>query len=643
MALLAACNWTQLRQPAPQTALAQTSRQLFLPQVQSNNTRPRLTTEDRPGSEGQPGFSPDGRQVVYLHTAPDGSTDIYLVPFSQGAPVNLTQTPDVLEDTPRFTPDGARIIFSRKTLTGTWDIYQMNADGGELTFYAGTGGSDELHAFPQDGASVLFASNVNGNWDLYRARGPAAISAWESVLSNPHVDRFPSLSPDRLTLLFRSDRSGSSDIYTVTAAATFTPASVIAAHPAFDGYPNFTPDSSGILFDSMRSGMLQTHLTNPAGQNLQSLAQSGDAVVREVAVSPDNRWQVIAAGPSVTETRLYIRAFESPLLRIGARGRDMLAPGKCDWEAQTLAMAWAMAYRSTGDRRYIDWTHAFVDACKPARSVYEINDGLIGYAALAVYSDTQQRAYLEYAMSIGDWMLTRAARATDGTLFHLEGSDTVWADTMLGVAPLLTELTRVTGDVRYRDEAARQAILHAAHLQDPVTGLYRHAWSQSLNRHIGPAFWGRGNGWVAFGNALVLASQPPTPVADTLRPSVDRHLNALAAAQQPGGRWRTVLNNPGAYIESSSGGLITFALTLHRVCGTGSPAHTHQATLGFHAIWEQVAPDGTLADVQRPTGPLATEAEYSALPKNEPQLYGQAIGMLNALRTPRALCHAAPR
>jgi unsaturated rhamnogalacturonyl hydrolase len=639
--MVVACNGPAARQDAAFMASAQSARLVYLPQLISQNTRPRLTTDTQPGRESQPSYSPDGRKVVYVHTAPDGATDIYLVPSSQGAPVNLTQTPNVLEDTPRFSPDGARIIFSRKTPTETWDIYQIGVDGSGLTFYTGTGSSNELHAFPTNNESVLFTSDLNGNFDVYRTAGPGPLTAWESVLTSPDIDRFPSFSPDGLTLLFRSERSGASDIYTATASAPARPPSLVVAHPAFDGYPNFVPDSSGILFDSTRTGLLQSHLTNPAGMNVRSLAQADDAVVRDVAVSPDSRWQIFAAGPTVTETRLYLQAFESPLFQIGARGRALLQPGKCDWEAQTLAMAWVMAFKTTGDLRYMDWIRAFVDACKPVRGAYEINDGLIGFASLAVYSQTQQIEYLDYARSIGDWMLSRASRARDGTLFHLEDSDTVWDDTLLGVAPLLTELTRVTGEVRYRDFAARQAILHATHLQDPTTGLYRHAWSESLNRHIGPVFWARGNGWVAFGNALILASQLPAPVEVILRPLADKQLGGLAAAQQSGGRWRTVLNSPTAYIESSSGGLITFALTLHRVCNTGSPVYGEQATRGYHGIWGQIAPDGTLKDVQVPTGPLGTDAEYLRLPKTEPQLYGQAVGVLNALRTPQAICHTA--
>ena len=630
---------------------AASSYQTYLPFLQSNNSFWPLTTNPLPGSEGQPNISPDGKTVVFLQTTPSGQTDIYAAPFNQGVPVNLTQSPDVLEDTPRFTPDGSEIIFARRAPNETWDIYTMNLTGTNLTKVVSDTNStrfNEVHPFVTQrrdanhpNLRVLYSSDETGNWELNEF-GPVA---YPRLTNSDSTNRFPSLSPDGTTILFRNERAGNSDLYTmdyVFPRTTISPTlHIFAPHPAFDGYPNFIPDSSGVVFDSDRTGVLHSHVTNPSGLSPLDLAGANAEVMRDSAISADARWQVYAGGPSPTNTRLYVRAFESPLFQIGMRGQALLAKGMCSWDAQTLAMSWAMTYAMTGDTRYIDWTRAFVDACAPVRNAqagFEINDGLIGYASLMVYRHTQQTAYLDYARSIADWMLSSAQRTADGTLVHEQKSDLVWCDTLLGVTPLLTELTRVTSESRYLDEAVQQVILHAKHLQDPATGLYHHAWQESQNTFFGPVYWARGNGWIAFGNALVSAATIGSPAQPVINEIVSKHIKGLALTMDASGRWHTVLNNPNTYVETSGSGLISFALGALLHCGSTPDLSRTQLREANLAVWQQVAADGTVREVQGPTGPINTDDAYNALPYSAPQLYGQAIGMLNSLRTNDHLC-----
>ena len=638
-----------LLSPAPQiaqSAASAPSNPLYLPFLQSNNSAWPLTTDSFIGADSQPHVSPDGKSVVFLRTLPNGQTDIYRVPFNQGMPVNITQSPDVAEDTPRFMPGGNEIIFARRAPGETWDIYTISITGTRLTKVVSDSTSNqynEVHPFVSNrlfwgalDSRLLYSSDATGNWEIYEQGGnPSPGVTANSTAAN----RFPSLSPDGLTVLFRSERNGNSDI--ATSDFYFSPTlKPLVSSPAFDGYPSFIPDQSGVVFDSDRTNPRHSFVVNPIGNNLHDLAASETQLMRDSAISPDSRWQIYASGPSMDNTRLYVRAFESPLYQIGARGRALLPAGKCDWEAQSLAMAWAMTYAMTHDSRYIDWAREFVDACAPARTQFEINDGLIGYAALMVYEHTQQASYLTYARSIADWMLGDARRTADGTFTHEQFNDLVWADTLLGITPLLTELSRITHDQRYVVEAAQQVILHAKHLQDPDTFLYHHAWQESTNSYFGPVYWARGNGWAMFGNTLVanaIRGRIPEGVTRDIDDIIRSHLVGLSPAIDGSGRWHTVINQPNTYLETSGSGLISFALGTLWQCGLNNLS-LHELSLTNSAIWQQVAPDGTVQDVQGPTGPLNTADAYNALPHNAPQLYGQAIGMLNSLRTNTQLC-----
>jgi len=60
-------------------------------------------------------WSPDGKWIVYMQDAGGGEIfDLYAVPGDGGAPINLTNTPEVSETNPRWSPDGGTIAISAR-------------------------------------------------------------------------------------------------------------------------------------------------------------------------------------------------------------------------------------------------------------------------------------------------------------------------------------------------------------------------------------------------------------------------------------------------------------------------------------------------------------------------------------------------
>ncbi|CAG0935645.1 Unsaturated rhamnogalacturonyl hydrolase YesR [Thermoflexales bacterium] len=131
-------------------------------------------------------------------------------------------------------------------------------------------------------------------------------------------------------------------------------------------------------------------------------------------------------------------------------------------------------------------------ASKIKPSITHVNDGLLGYAALVAYEKDGGAERLAFAEQVADYLLNTAPRTADDTLEH--DSNRIWVDTLLGSVPFLLEMTRVTGDPQYAEEAISQTIKHAQHLQDPCSGLYHHARDASQIDPAGQAYWGRGNG-----------------------------------------------------------------------------------------------------------------------------------------------------
>ncbi|MEI2692682.1 MAG: SH3 domain-containing protein [Anaerolineae bacterium] len=86
----------------------------------------RLTTG---GSDGQPAWSPNGRQIAYI-SQDDGNFEIYRIDADGNNKVRLTNNPSS-DGLPVWSPNGQWIAF-RSDRGGSWAIYVMRADGSDV-------------------------------------------------------------------------------------------------------------------------------------------------------------------------------------------------------------------------------------------------------------------------------------------------------------------------------------------------------------------------------------------------------------------------------------------------------------------------------------------------------------------------------
>jgi Tol biopolymer transport system component len=134
---------------------------------------------------------------------------------------NITKTPDVDELYPDFSPDGSRMCLYLGDLgpgSGPGSgIYVMNADGSDPTRltdeHAGVGCE-----WSPDGKKIAYSYHPDfrgGKWpdDVYvmNADGSGKVN----LTSNPERDTSPTWSPDGMRIAFASDRDGDYEIYTM--------------------------------------------------------------------------------------------------------------------------------------------------------------------------------------------------------------------------------------------------------------------------------------------------------------------------------------------------------------------------------------------------------------------------------------------
>jgi unsaturated rhamnogalacturonyl hydrolase len=565
-----------------------------------------------PVTEWQPAFSPDGEHIVFVRQREGERSDVFLMNVDGGDVRNLTQTPEANEDTPTFSPDGAKIAFASDR-EGHWNIYRMNVDGTAVEPIVSWAESDEIHpAFSPDGQYLAFSSNHQmGNWDLYSTT--LTSGAWARLTTDPSVERFPVFSYSGSSLAYRREVDGDSEIFMMELVTRV--ARRLTTSLGDDSYPALSPDGSGVVFVSNRSGDFQIYGMNVAGAGVFRLIDRPGDRAHTPRLSGDGRTLAYAAAPFGGTYGIFTATYQSPLDTLASRGStDTL--GLCDWTSGVFAVGWGAAWQ--------DW----VDSCiSDTYSITHVNDGLLGYAALLAYQFDPQPNYLTFAQDVADYLMYEAPRTNDGTLMHFE--DTVWDDTLISVVPFFVEMERVSGDDAYLDEAATQVVQHAAILQNATSDLYHHAWRESTDEYLSRAYWARGNSWNMIAATQLLDTLPPD---HTLRAQVvtiaQSHAQALDALQHSSGLWHTVVNRSDFYLESSGSAGIGYGLRCGVQRGWLSPDFEESARMAWLGLWQKVAADGTLTDVSAPTGPMAQEEAYNAIPHDEMQLYGQGMGLL---------------
>ena len=179
----------------------------------------RLTTAD--GDENSPSFSPDGSLIAFSGNY-DGNADVYVIPAAGGVPRRLTfhPAPDVVQG---FSPDGKQVLFvsTRHAATTTnSQLWTIPVEGGveeKLPIPNATQGT-----FAPDGRRVAYnpLGRAFDQWKRYR--GGRVSQIWLFTSGTNAMEKIPqpttrSNDVDAMWIgdivYFRSDRDGEFNIW----------------------------------------------------------------------------------------------------------------------------------------------------------------------------------------------------------------------------------------------------------------------------------------------------------------------------------------------------------------------------------------------------------------------------------------------
>jgi len=189
------------------------------------------------------------------------------------------------------------------------------------------------------------------------------------------------------------------------------------------------------------------------------------------------------------------------------------------------------------------------------------------FGALAILADRlgPLKGARRAADDIARYIMTVQSRLPDGALYREVGVSrsmdlTMWCDDMYMSVPFLCRYAELTGDSRYLDEAAKQLLLYKSYLYMPDLQLMSHVYD--VRRGLpSRTVWGRGNGWVFFSLAELLAVLP------TGHPDYERLLQfyrelaeGYRRVQGVNGLWHQVLTDPESYEEASCTAMFIYGM-----------------------------------------------------------------------------------
>lgn len=219
------------------------------------------------------------------------SADIYVV-ASNGAGASRITTQLGSDADPAWSPDGSRIAFASER-DGNLEIYVMNANGeSPVRLTNVVPAANYRPVWSPDGARIAFVSARDGNPKIYVMNADGA----SPVRLTSHIgrDADPAWSPDGSRIAFSSDRDGSGGIWVMNADGSGL--TRLTSNTQGDQQPAWSPDGTRIAFSRRFGNNSDIFIVNTDGSGLKQLTQ-GIENAADPAWSPDGRKIALAAVP----------------------------------------------------------------------------------------------------------------------------------------------------------------------------------------------------------------------------------------------------------------------------------------------------------------------------------------------------------
>jgi unsaturated rhamnogalacturonyl hydrolase len=153
------------------------------------------------------------------------------------------------------------------------------------------------------------------------------------------------------------------------------------------------------------------------------------------------------------------------------------------------------------------------------------------------------------------YLLKKAPRRKDGTLYHIANKPQVWIDSLYMAPPFLA----VAGQPQ---EAVKQVEGIRRVLWNQEKKLFSHIWDDSKNDFFRKDFWGVGNGWAAAGMTRIIKALPANMEEEKKRlvKYVNDVVDGCLAYQRQDALFHDVVDNPKTFIETNLAQMLAYTI-----------------------------------------------------------------------------------
>ena len=298
------------------------------------------------------------------------------------------------------------------------------------------------------------------------------------------------------------------------------------------------------------------------------------------------------------------------------------------------------AGKATGDKKYTDYTldrlQLMADAfpylkklyqqfplrSNPLRSVIEplaLDDaGAMCAAVIQSIQNGGNKNLTQLSDNFLDFISNKQFRFSDGTLARNRPQpNTLWLDDLFMSVPALAQAGKLTGNLKYFDDATKQVIQFSQRMFNKEKNVYMHGWVESM--HVHPQFlWARANGWAVMTMVELLEVLPASyPGRNKIIEQLQLHIKGLAAYQSDKGFWHQLLDKNDSYLETSATAIYCYAIAKAiNNKWIDAKAYTPMCVLAWNAVATQINKNGQVEGTCVGTGMAFDPAFYYYRPTN---------------------------
>jgi len=250
------------------------------------------------GSESRP-FSMlrswDQKQIRIIGTSNRDTNKSQLYSFT----IDGSSQKRILESTandynPSVSPDGTKIAFASDR-DGNADLFLMDiASGAVAQLTTTTACINEYPTWEGNGSGLVYNSNCTGNFEIFRAELKytqdkagdlkATLANPINLTNSPAADRYPRISPDGSKIAFQSNRDGNGELYVTRRDGSATTRLTFSSGGNEEA-PSWSPDGTQLVYDSDVEGDFEVYIRNLDPNSApRQLTNNGQ----------DDRWAVYA-------------------------------------------------------------------------------------------------------------------------------------------------------------------------------------------------------------------------------------------------------------------------------------------------------------------------------------------------------------